>query len=54
VRREIVLRTIDGVESPRITARCYLTLSFFADQVPLHHANRVLAEAVRALEQWPE
>jgi pyruvate/2-oxoglutarate dehydrogenase complex dihydrolipoamide acyltransferase (E2) component len=54
VRREIVVRTVDGVESPRVAARCYLSLSFFAEQVPLHHANRVLAEAVRALEQWPE
>jgi 2-oxoglutarate dehydrogenase E2 component (dihydrolipoamide succinyltransferase) len=54
VRREIVVRTVDGVESPRVAARCYLTLSFFAEQVPLHHANGVMAEAVRALEQWPE
>jgi 2-oxoglutarate dehydrogenase E2 component (dihydrolipoamide succinyltransferase) len=54
VRREIVVRTVDGVESPRVTARCYLTLSFFADQVPLHHANRALADAVRVLEHWPE
>jgi len=54
VRREIVVRTVDGVESPRVAARSFLSLSFFADQVPLHHANRVMAEAVRALEQWPE
>jgi pyruvate/2-oxoglutarate dehydrogenase complex dihydrolipoamide acyltransferase (E2) component len=54
VRREIVMRTVDGVESPRVAARCYLTLSFFAELVPLHHANRCIAEAVRLLEQWPE
>jgi 2-oxoglutarate dehydrogenase E2 component (dihydrolipoamide succinyltransferase) len=54
VRREIVVRTVDGVESPRVAARCYLTLSFLPDQVPLHHANRALAAAVRLLEQWPE
>jgi len=54
VRREIVVRSVDGIESPRVTARCYLTLSFFADQVPLHHANRVMTEAMRLLEQWPE
>jgi hypothetical protein len=53
-RREIVVRTIDGVESPRVAARCYVSLSFFADQVPLHHANRVMTEAMRLLEQWPE
>jgi pyruvate/2-oxoglutarate dehydrogenase complex dihydrolipoamide acyltransferase (E2) component len=54
VRREIVVRTVDGVESPRVTARCYLSLSFYADRVPLHHANRCLADAVRILETWPE
>lgn len=54
VRREIVVRNTDGVEAPRVTARCYLSLSFFADEVPLHHANRVMAQAVRALEEWPE
>jgi hypothetical protein len=54
VRREIVVRTVDGVESPRVTARCYVTLSFFAEQVPLHHANHCMAEAVRLLEHWPE
>jgi 2-oxoglutarate dehydrogenase E2 component (dihydrolipoamide succinyltransferase) len=54
VRREIVVRTVDSVESPRVAARSYLSLSFFADEVPLHHANRVMADAVRALEQWPE
>ena len=54
VRREIVVRSVDGVESPRVAACCYLTLSFFTDRVTLHHANRVLALAVRLLEQWPE
>ena len=28
VRREIVVRTVDGVEAPRVAARCYVTLSF--------------------------
>lgn len=54
VRREIVVRTVDGVETPRVAARCYLTLSFLAERVPLDHANRVLARAVQLLEQWPE
>ena len=54
VRREIVVRSVDGVESPRVAACCYLSLSFFTDRVPLHHANRALALAVRLLEQWPE
>lgn len=54
VRREIVVRTIDGVEAPRVAARCYLSLSFLADRVPLHEANRALAAAVAILETWPE
>jgi 2-oxoglutarate dehydrogenase E2 component (dihydrolipoamide succinyltransferase) len=54
VRREIVVRSVDGVETPRIAARCYLTLSFLANRVELHRANRFLAHAVRVLEQWPE
>jgi pyruvate/2-oxoglutarate dehydrogenase complex dihydrolipoamide acyltransferase (E2) component len=54
VRREIVVRTVDGAEAPRVAARCYLTLSFFVEQVPLHHANRCLGDAARVLEQWPE
>jgi hypothetical protein len=42
------------VETPRVTARCYVTLSFYPDRVPLEHANRCLAEAVRTLETWPD
>jgi 2-oxoglutarate dehydrogenase E2 component (dihydrolipoamide succinyltransferase) len=54
VRREIALRAVDGAETPRVTARCYLTLSFLAEHVPFHHANRFMAQVVRLLEQWPE
>jgi len=54
VRREIAVRIVDGVETPRIAPRCYLSLSFLADRVPLHDANRVLAAAVAILETWPE
>lgn len=53
-RREVIVRTVNGTETPRVAARCYLTLSFLADRVSLHHANRALADAVRALEAWPE
>lgn len=53
VRREVVVRSVDGADTPRLAARCYLTLSFLADRVPLHRANRVLAAAVRTLEAWP-
>ena len=54
VRREIVVRVINGVETARVAARCYLSISFFDDRVPFHHANRVLADSVRILENWPE
>jgi 2-oxoglutarate dehydrogenase E2 component (dihydrolipoamide succinyltransferase) len=54
VRREIAVRVVDGVETPRIGPRCYLSLSFLADRLPLHDANRVLAAAVAILETWPE
>lgn len=54
VRREIVVRTIDGVESPRATARCYVTLSFLPSRIAFERANHLVAHAVRVLEQWPE
>jgi pyruvate/2-oxoglutarate dehydrogenase complex dihydrolipoamide acyltransferase (E2) component len=54
VRREIVVRTVDGVEQPRVTARCYVSLSFLADRIAFDRANRFLAHAVRVLEQWPD
>ena len=54
VRREVVVRAVDGVEAPRVSTRCYVTLSFLAERVSLDQANRVLAQAVRLLEQWPE
>lgn len=54
VRREIVLRNVDGDETPRVTTRCHLSLSFLPDHVALHRANQFLAHAVRLLEQWPD
>jgi 2-oxoglutarate dehydrogenase E2 component (dihydrolipoamide succinyltransferase) len=54
VRREVVVKNVDGDESPRITAVCYVTLTFLPDRVALHRANRFLAQLVRVLEQWPE
>jgi hypothetical protein len=53
-RREIAIRVVDGVETPRVTARCYVSLSFYPDRVPLEHANRCLAGAVRTIESWPD
>ena len=54
LRREVVVRVVDGVENPRIAACCHVSLSFYLDRVPLHSANRALAAAVAILESWPE
>jgi pyruvate/2-oxoglutarate dehydrogenase complex dihydrolipoamide acyltransferase (E2) component len=54
VRREIVLRNVEGDETPRATTRCHLSLSFVPEHVTLARANQFLAHAVRLLEQWPE
>jgi pyruvate/2-oxoglutarate dehydrogenase complex dihydrolipoamide acyltransferase (E2) component len=54
VRREVVVRSVEGVETPRVAARCYLSLSFLSDRMPFHHANRLMAGVVRTLEMWPE
>ena len=54
VRREIVVRIVDGVEAPRTAARCYLSLSFLPDRVQFHRANKAMADAVHLLETWPE
>jgi pyruvate/2-oxoglutarate dehydrogenase complex dihydrolipoamide acyltransferase (E2) component len=51
VRREIVLRKVDGVEQPRVAARCYVSLSFLTDRIAFDRANRFVAHAVRVLEQ---
>ena len=53
-RREIVVRNVDGVESPRVTSRCYASLSFLPDRVALHRANRFMVIAVHVLEHWPD
>ena len=54
VRREIVLRNVEGDEAPRVTTRCHLSLSFLPEHVTLARANMFLAHTVRLLEQWPE
>jgi 2-oxoglutarate dehydrogenase E2 component (dihydrolipoamide succinyltransferase) len=54
VRRQVVVRAVDGVEAPRVAALCYLSLSFDLDRVTLDRANRFLAQLVRVLEQWPD
>ena len=54
VRREIVVRNVNGEEAPRVAARCYVSLSFYPDRLDLRRANRFLAQLVRVLEQWPD
>jgi pyruvate/2-oxoglutarate dehydrogenase complex dihydrolipoamide acyltransferase (E2) component len=54
VRRQIVVRSVDGDEAPRIAAVGYVTLSFRPERITLARANRYLAEVVRVLEEWPD
>jgi hypothetical protein len=54
LRREVVVRVVDGVETPRVATCCHVSISFMADRVPLHDANRALAAAVAIVESWPE
>jgi pyruvate/2-oxoglutarate dehydrogenase complex dihydrolipoamide acyltransferase (E2) component len=54
LRRELVVRAVDGVESPRVATHCYVTLSFLPSRIAFERANQLLAHAVRLLEQWPE
>jgi len=53
VRREVVVKTVDGEEAPRVAARCYVTLTFRPERVDLARANLFVATLVRVLEQWP-
>jgi pyruvate/2-oxoglutarate dehydrogenase complex dihydrolipoamide acyltransferase (E2) component len=54
LRREVVVRVVDGAETPRIATCCHVSLSFSAERIPLHDANAALAAAVAVLESWPE
>ncbi len=54
VRREIVLRNVDGDDTPRVGARCYVSLSFLPERLTLARANEFLAHVVRLLELWPD
>lgn len=53
VRREVVVKAVDGEEAPRVAARCYVTLTFRPQRVALARANQFVATLVRVLEQWP-
>jgi 2-oxoglutarate dehydrogenase E2 component (dihydrolipoamide succinyltransferase) len=53
VRREVVVKTVDGEEAPRVAVRCYVALTFRPELVTLARANLFVATLVRVLEQWP-
>jgi 2-oxoglutarate dehydrogenase E2 component (dihydrolipoamide succinyltransferase) len=55
VRREIAVKTVDtGEEAPRVTAVCYVTLTFLPDRIAFNRANLFVATLVRTLETWPD
>lgn len=54
VRRQIVVRTINGEDAPRAASLCYLTLTYDPKRIGLQRAHLFLATLVRLLEQWPE
>ena len=53
VRREIVVKAVDGEEAPRVAARCHVSLTFRPEVITLARANQFVATLVRVLEQWP-
>lgn len=52
IRREVVVRTIDGDETPRIASRCLLTLSYREAGLGTHAANALLGRCVEHVEHW--
>lgn len=52
IRRNVVVRTIDGEETPRIASQCLLTLSFRTADIETHAANALLARCVEHIERW--
>jgi pyruvate/2-oxoglutarate dehydrogenase complex dihydrolipoamide acyltransferase (E2) component len=53
VRRVVAVKNVNGEESARIAAHCYLSVSFFPDTIELSQANLFLNEWLRTLERWP-
>lgn len=52
VRKIIVVKTVNGVDTPRMTAQCYLNLSFDTHAIGEAQATRFLAECVRIIESY--
>ena len=50
MRKQIIVRNVDGEEGPRVAPLAYLTLSFDPLRVTLPRANRFMSELVRVLE----
>ena len=53
VRRAVAVKTVEGEESARITAQCYMSLTFLPEALGLAQASLFLNECVRTLEHWP-
>jgi pyruvate/2-oxoglutarate dehydrogenase complex dihydrolipoamide acyltransferase (E2) component len=53
VRRIVTVKTVNGQETPRVAAECYLSLTFDAAKLDYSQANRFLGDCVRRLERWP-
>jgi pyruvate/2-oxoglutarate dehydrogenase complex dihydrolipoamide acyltransferase (E2) component len=52
VRKIIAVKTVNGVDAPRITAQCYLNLSFDTNAIGEAQAARFLGECVRIIETY--
>ena len=53
VRRQVVVKAVDGQEAPRVAALCFVTLTFQPERIAFERANLFVAELVGVLEQWP-
>ena len=53
-RRQIVLRNVDGQETPRAGAACFLSLSYDPRRIGFAQANELLARVVTRIERWPQ
>jgi len=52
IRRVVAVKTVNGEDTPRITAQCYLGLSYATELLEERHVNRFLTECVGQLETY--
>lgn len=53
IRRQVVVRVIDGDEIFRIASQCLVSLTFRPQRTALPAANALLGRAIELLERWP-